>query len=66
MAGQSNHYKCKCSVCAKPIVVHKDFEEKCNECLAYEGRDRSYNIDYSDKSKLNKFQLKMVRVFDGR
>ena len=61
-----NYYKCKCSVCTKPIYIHKDFEEQCNECLAYEGRDSEYNIDYSDKSKLNKYQLKMVEVFDGR
>lgn len=57
-------YDCKCQICEKPIVVHLDFEETCNECLAYEGRDGAYNIDYSDKSKLDKYQLKMVEMFE--
>tara|TARA_R100001086_G_scaffold224902_1_gene142994 strand:+ start:153 stop:383 length:231 start_codon:yes stop_codon:yes gene_type:complete len=57
-------YDCKCCVCEKPINVHKDFEEQCNECLAYGGRDSEYDIDYSDKSKLNKYQLKMIQEFD--
>ena len=59
------NYDCKCQVCEKPINVHINFEEQCNECLAYEGRDNEYAIDYSDKSKLDKYQLKMIEVFDN-
>ena len=60
----NNFYDCKCCLCEKPINIHEDFEEQCNECLAYEGRDAQYNINYSDKSKLNKYQLKMLQVFN--
>jgi|TARA_R110002153_G_scaffold61429_1_gene165748 hypothetical protein len=54
-----------CDVCDKPFICHIDAEQQCDECLAYEGRgDYVYNIDYSNKSKLDKYQLKMVEVFN--
>jgi len=59
------NYNCLCAICERPINVHIDFEEQCNECLAYEDRDSEYDIDYSDKSKLDKYQLKMIEVFDN-
>jgi hypothetical protein len=61
---RTNYYDCKCCVCEKPIQIHIDSEEQCDECLAYEGRSLyEYNVDYSNKSTLDKYQLKMVGVF---
>ena len=47
---QSDFYHCLCCVCDKPIYIHIDYEEQCDECMAYEGRgDWGYAVDYSNK-----------------
>ena len=64
---QSDFYHCLCCVCDKPIYIHIDYEEQCDECMAYEGRvDWGYAVDYSNKSKLDKYQLKMIEHFIER
>jgi hypothetical protein len=56
-----------CMVCDRPICIYVDTVPQCNECYAYEGGGMyEYDIDYSDKSKLDKYQLKMLKVFGQR
>jgi hypothetical protein len=63
MTNIKRYTKENCQICHRPILCNVDFEPQCNECLAYEGRDCEYDIDYSDKSKLDKYQLQMIKVF---
>tara|TARA_R100000687_G_C6366791_1_gene126017 strand:- start:254 stop:463 length:210 start_codon:yes stop_codon:yes gene_type:complete len=54
-----------CQVCDRPFICHIDREPQCDECFSYEGRgDYELDVDYLDKSKLDKYQLKMLEVFN--